>query len=60
MIEKYQIIIQIYMTVINICVFVILGLYLDQVFPNEWGHKKHPLFFILWMFPKKNNQSNYQ
>ncbi|KAL4429304.1 hypothetical protein ABPG74_002290 [Tetrahymena malaccensis] len=31
---------------LNIFVFGILFLYLDQVFPNEFGSKKHPLFFL--------------
>jgi hypothetical protein len=44
------------MALINALVFLILGWYLDQVFPNEWGHKKHPLFFldpIINLFKKK-------
>lgn len=39
---------------INIVIFFILSIYLDQVFPNEFGQKKHPLFFIRWIWkPKK-------
>ena len=34
-------------------VFIILGLYLDQVWPSEIGQKKHPLFFILDFCPRK-------
>jgi ATP-binding cassette subfamily A (ABC1) protein 3 len=34
-------------------VFVILGLYLDQVWPSEIGQKRHPLFFILDWCPSK-------
>ena len=34
------------MLLLNIIVFLILGIYLDQVFPNEFGKKKHPLFFL--------------
>jgi len=30
--------------VINIIVYIIITWYLDQVIPNEWGAKKHPLF----------------
>jgi ATP-binding cassette subfamily A (ABC1) protein 3 len=26
--------------------YLLFGLYLDQVFPNEFGKKKHPLFFL--------------
>jgi len=29
---------------INIAVYLVLTWYLDQVVPNEWGAKKHPLF----------------
>jgi ATP-binding cassette, subfamily A (ABC1), member 3 len=56
LIEKYSVSIYIYMALINALVFLILGWYLDQVFPNEWGHKKHPLFFldpIINLFKKK-------
>jgi hypothetical protein len=38
------------MALLNALVFLILGWYLDQVFPNEWGHKKHPLFFLTCFF----------
>ena len=34
------------MHVINIVFYLLAALYLDLVFPNEWGKKKHPLFFI--------------
>lgn len=29
--------------------YLVLGIYLDQVFPNEFGQKKHPLFFLHWL-----------
>ena len=35
-----------WMLLLNIVIFFILGVYLDQVFPNEFGKKKHPLFFL--------------
>lgn len=38
---------------INIIIFSILSLYLDQVFPNEFGQKKHPLFFITWIWKRR-------
>jgi len=38
--------IAIIMDVLNILFYLIMGVYLDQVFPNEWGMKKHPLFFL--------------
>lgn len=34
-------------------VFFILYFYLDQVFPNEYGVAKHPLFFLECLFSKK-------
>jgi ATP-binding cassette, subfamily A (ABC1), member 3 len=49
------------MAFINLFVFLILGWYLDQVFPNEWGHKRHPLFFlecILKRFHKPEEEKN--
>jgi ATP-binding cassette subfamily A (ABC1) protein 3 len=41
------------MAFVNIIFFLILGVYLDQVFPNEFGKKKHPLFFIKCFFKNK-------
>lgn len=38
--------------------FIVLGLYLDQVWPSEIGQKRHPLFFILDWCPKKKTQRN--
>lgn len=38
---------------LNIIIFSILSLYLDQVFPNEFGQKKHPFFFINWLWRRK-------
>lgn len=40
---------------LNIIIFSILSIYLDQVFPNEFGQKKHPLFFIRWIWMRKAN-----
>lgn len=41
--------------VLNMFFWMFLALYLDQVFPNEFGQKKHPLFFIRWIW-KKNQK----
>ena len=32
------------------------------MFPNEFGQKKHPLFFINWIWRRKNNgvKNNYE
>eukprot|EP00828_Plagiopyla_frontata_P010922 TRINITY_DN1596_c0_g1_i2.p2 TRINITY_DN1596_c0_g1~~TRINITY_DN1596_c0_g1_i2.p2 ORF type:complete len:320 (-),score=35.73 TRINITY_DN1596_c0_g1_i2:34-993(-) len=43
-----------YMLILNFFIFTIMGLYLDQVFPNEFGKKKHPLFFLSCLFPNKS------
>lgn len=42
---------------ISSLVFIVLGLYLDQVWPSEIGQKRHPLFFILDWCPKKTKGS---
>jgi len=34
----------------------VFALYLDQVFPNEFGSKKHPLFFIKYFFNNKQSK----
>ena len=34
-------------------VFLILGLYLDAILPQEYGIRKHPLFFLNYLFGKK-------
>ena len=49
---KYSISIYIGMTIVNILFFLIFGLYLDQVFPNEFGKKKTPpiLYQMLFRF----------
>lgn len=39
---------------ISLLIFSVLSIYLDQVFPNEFGQKKHPLFFIKWIWQKNN------
>jgi ATP-binding cassette subfamily A (ABC1) protein 3 len=36
--------------------FLVLGLYLDQVWPSEIGQKRHPLFFILDFCPSKRKE----
>ena len=45
-VNNYSISIYVGLSFVNIFFFLIFGLYLDQVFPNEFGKKKHPLFFI--------------
>ena len=39
----------IYFVAMNLCeifVFILLGMYIDQIIPSELGVKKHPLFFL--------------
>lgn len=43
-VERFSIGTALLMIFINILVFGILAFYFDQVFPNEFGKKKHPLF----------------
>jgi len=44
---------------LDLIIFVVLSLYLDQVFPNEFGRKKHPLFFLNWIWkPKKQKKTH--
>lgn len=38
--------------IIHIIFWTLLTVYLEQVFPNEWGAKKHPLFCFKWMCKK--------
>jgi ATP-binding cassette subfamily A (ABC1) protein 3 len=38
---------------VNMFFWMFLSLYLDQVFPNEFGQKKHPLFFLECLWKKK-------
>jgi len=40
--------------ILNIVVYSILTWYLDQVVPNEWGAKKHPLFCF-----KRHNRNDF-
>jgi ATP-binding cassette subfamily A (ABC1) protein 3 len=43
---------------VNLVTYILLALYLDQVFPNEWGSKKHPLFFLpCFNKPKESEKS---
>lgn len=39
-------------------VFLVLGIYLDQVLPQEYGVRKHPLFFIKWFKNQVTDKSN--
>ncbi|EAR99563.1 ABC transporter family protein (macronuclear) [Tetrahymena thermophila SB210] len=52
-INNFDVQTQILMNLLNIAVFAILAVYLDQVIPNEFGRKRKPLFF-LDCFLKKN------
>lgn len=41
------------MLVLDVFLYFLLFIYLDQVVPNEFGIKKHPLFFIKCLFKSK-------
>jgi len=51
-IENYQIRFTFFLLIGHILFWSLATLYLDQVFPNEFGVQKHPLFFIPY-FNKK-------
>ncbi|KAL4492594.1 hypothetical protein ABPG72_007707 [Tetrahymena utriculariae] len=45
--------------IFNFVFFMLLALYFDQVIPNDFGKKRHPLFFITWMCKKRKQQTNF-
>jgi ATP-binding cassette subfamily A (ABC1) protein 3 len=51
-INEYAVFISWISFALNIVFWLLLTLYLDQVFPNEWGAKKSPLF--CFQCPKKS------
>lgn len=58
MIQNYSVGICMGFCALNIVVFFLLALYLDQVFPNEWGAKRNPFFFITCCFRRKPKSLN--
>lgn len=42
---------------INLIIFGVLSIYLDQVFPNEFGQRRHPLFFLDWLLKRSSKDS---
>ncbi|CAK63380.1 unnamed protein product (macronuclear) [Paramecium tetraurelia] len=53
-VDNYAVNIALIMHLLNIFFYLILSIYLDLVFPNEWGKKLHPLFCIPY-FNRSNN-----
>lgn len=47
------------MHIVNIVFYFFMAVYLDLVFPNEWGKKKHPLFCIPY-FNRKQEVSEFE
>jgi len=45
-VNEYNISFGFFMLIMNVFIYAILAIYLDLVFPNEFGNKKHPLFFL--------------
>lgn len=39
-------------------IFFILGLYLEEVLPHQYGISRHPLFFIQDFLPKKKKKND--
>ena len=60
MIDNYSMSMAYGMYIVNLITYIILALYLDQVFPNEWGNKKHPLFFLPCFGFGKNHETDKQ
>lgn len=54
MVNNYKIQTYFIFEFIDLLIFILLALYLDQVFPNEFGQKKHPFFFLDWLLKKRN------
>ena len=57
MINNYKVQTYFVFEFINLVIFILLSLYLDQVFPNEFGQKRHPLFFLNWLKLKKKRDN---
>lgn len=55
-VENYAVNIALIMHILNILFYLIMSIYLDLVFPNEWGKKLHPLFCIPYFNRSHNNQ----
>ena len=45
------------MLIVDMVVYFLLYIYLDQVLPNEYGTHKHPLFFIQCLWKKKKTRA---
>lgn len=52
-VNNYSLAISFGMMFVNIIIFGLLAFYLDQVFPNEFGKKRHPCFFFPCLIRKK-------
>lgn len=47
------------MHILNILFYLFMSIYLDLVFPNEWGKKIHPLFCIPY-FNRRHDTSEFK
>ncbi|EAR97153.2 ABC transporter family protein (macronuclear) [Tetrahymena thermophila SB210] len=56
LVNNYRISTNLWMDAINILIFFVLSVYFDLVFPNDFGKKLHPLFFIQWIWKKKQTK----
>ncbi|CAD8078681.1 unnamed protein product [Paramecium primaurelia] len=56
-VENYAVNMALSMHILNIFFYLFMSIYLDLVFPNEWGKKLHPLFCIPYFNkPHKSEQ----
>jgi len=56
--DNYDVFTAIWFFLISIFMFIMLFLYFEQVFPNEFGTKQSPLFFLKCCFKRKKNRKN--
>ncbi|KAL4488936.1 hypothetical protein ABPG72_005723 [Tetrahymena utriculariae] len=56
LVNNYRISTNLWMDAINILIFLILSVYFGLVFPNDFGKKLHPLFFIQWIWKKNHTK----
>jgi ATP-binding cassette subfamily A (ABC1) protein 3 len=59
-VENYAVNMALVMHILNIIFYCIMSIYLDLVFPNEWGKKLHPLFCIPYFNKPHRNSTKFQ
>lgn len=59
-VENYSVNMALVMHILNIIFYLLMSIYLDLVFPNEWGKKLHPLFCIPYFNKPHRNSAKFQ